>query len=66
MNYDKPLGSRPRLRRAEASQYLEEKHGGWEINEGSFGEFVFDVEARSLTLDYYGRIIDHEHSSHSF
>lgn len=45
---------------------LEQKHRRWEDNEGSFGEFVFDVTARTVTLDYYGRIIDHEHHNHSF
>ena len=46
--------------------YLEEKQGGWEINEGSFGEFALDVEAKSIVLDFYGRIIETEHSSHRF
>jgi len=46
--------------------YLEERHGGWEINEGSFGEFNVDVVARTITLDFYGRIIETEHSSHTF
>jgi hypothetical protein len=46
--------------------YLEQKHSGWEINEGSFGEFTFDVAAREIELNYYGRIVDTEHSSHTF
>ena len=46
--------------------YLEEKHGGWEINDGSFGALTFDVTARTVTLDYYGRYVDFEHSTHTF
>jgi hypothetical protein len=45
---------------------LGDRHPGWEINEGSFGEFTFDVAAREIELDYYGRIVDTEHSSHTF
>jgi hypothetical protein len=47
-------------------EYLEQKHRGWEINEGSVGEFTFDVAARTITLDFNGRIIDYEHSIHTF
>jgi len=46
--------------------YLEEGHDGWENNEGSYGEFVFDVAARRVSLDFYGRIIDAAHSEHIF
>lgn len=46
--------------------FLEERHDGWEINEGSFGEFILDVAARTIMLEYYGRIVDTEHSSHTF
>jgi hypothetical protein len=28
--------------------YLEQKHGGWERNQGNFAEFVFDVAARTV------------------
>jgi hypothetical protein len=37
---------------------LEEKHAGWENNEGAFGEFTFDVAARTATLDFNWRFID--------
>jgi hypothetical protein len=46
--------------------FLEQKHAGWENNEGCFGEFTFDVEARTITLEHYGRIVDTEHSSQTF
>jgi hypothetical protein len=39
---------------------------GWENNEGAYGEFTFDVAARSITLDYNQRFTDSEHSQHIF
>lgn len=39
-------------------------HPGWEINDGSFGTFVFDVAACTITLDCNLRFTDSElHSS---
>lgn len=35
---------------------LEGVCGGWEINEGSYGEFVFDVIKRKVRLDFNERI----------
>lgn len=35
---------------------LESKHGGWENNEGGFGEFTFDVAAETVTFDFNYRI----------
>ena len=35
---------------------LESKHGGWENNEGAFGEFVFDVSAQTVAFDFNYRI----------
>jgi len=35
---------------------LEAKHGGWENNEGAYGEFVFDVAEDSIALDFNYRI----------
>jgi hypothetical protein len=46
--------------------FLEQKHAGWENNEGCFGEFTFDVEARTITLEHYGRIIETAYSSDTF
>lgn len=31
---------------------LENSYGGWEINEGSQGEFIFDFNEKSLTLNH--------------
>lgn len=45
---------------------LEAKHGGWENNEGAYGEFVLDVAARSITLDFNYRIETTENHSYEF
>lgn len=31
---------------------LENNHGGWEINEGSQGEFIFNIDNNSVTLEH--------------
>lgn len=38
--------------------YLEEYHGGWENNDGAYGEFVFDVANRTIDLEFNGRFTD--------
>lgn len=45
---------------------LEAKHGGWENNEGAYGEFVFDVAADSITFDFNYRIETTEYHSYEF
>lgn len=45
---------------------LSETHGGWELNEGSYGEFVFDVPTQEIRLDYNERMTVTEFSSHTF
>jgi hypothetical protein len=46
--------------------YLAEEHDGWENDDGAYGEFVFDVPARTVTLDFNARFTDHHTSTHSF
>ncbi len=41
-------------------------HGGWEINEGSYGTFLFDVAARKVSLEYNERIEEVRTSEESF
>jgi hypothetical protein len=41
-------------------------HGGWEINEGSYGTFFFDVAARKVSLEYNERIEEVRTSEESF
>lgn len=49
-----------------AYDVLEEAHGGWEDNLGAYGEFDFDVAARSITLHYHERIETSEYTEHVF
>ncbi len=46
-----------------AYEALERHHGGWEINEGAFGELLIDVADASFQLDCNLRFISHD--SHS-
>ena len=45
---------------------LAQTHGGWENNEGAYGEFTFDVAQRTITLDYNERVETSEYSQHMF
>jgi hypothetical protein len=47
-------------------ELLEDDHGGWELNEGSFGTFTFDVAEGAITLDYNERVETSNHSQHSY
>ncbi len=38
--------------------FLAATHSGWEDNEGAYGEFIFDVAPRTITLDFNQRYID--------
>ena len=46
--------------------YLEQEQDGWEINDGAFGEFRFDVAERRIALEFNGRFTDISTSHHSF
>ncbi len=46
--------------------YLEQKHGGWENNDGGYGEFTFNVAERRIELDFNGRYTDTWHDAHTF
>ena len=45
---------------------LEETHSGWEINDGAYGEFTFDVEDKSITLAFNERFTDSQYFEHLF
>ena len=47
-----------------AYRLLYETHGGWENNDGAYGEFTFDVAARSIRLDHNSRYTDVETFEH--
>ncbi len=49
-----------------AYDFLSQTHGGWENNDGAFGDFTFDVAERSITLDYNERYTATESYSHEF
>ena len=46
--------------------YLEDTHGGWENNDGAFGEFILDVANRTVELEFNGRFTDVFTSTHTF
>ncbi len=45
---------------------LEQTHDGWENNDGAYGEFTFDVVARSIALDYNERYTATNGYQHEF
>ena len=45
---------------------LSQTYGGWENNDGAYGEFTFDVAERTITLDYNERHMESDHSMHVF
>jgi hypothetical protein len=49
-----------------AYDFLEEEHGGWENNDGAYGEFRFDVTDRTITLAYHERIMTSQYSENSW
>jgi len=49
-----------------AYDFLRQVHSGWEINEGAYGEFTFDVAERTIKLDYNERYTSSENFSHEF
>lgn len=46
--------------------FLEQEHGGWENNDGAFGEFTFDAARRQIELEFNARFSDFTTSSHTF
>ena len=49
-----------------AYAFLGETHGGWENNEGAYGEFVFDVAERTIHLDYNERVETSDYFGHDW
>jgi hypothetical protein len=49
-----------------AYDFLRETHDGWENNEGAYGDFVFDVAERTITLNYNERIETSEYTQHFY
>ena len=49
-----------------AYDLLSRTHGGWENNEGAFGEFVFNIFNQSIVLEFNERIVETEFHRHEF
>lgn len=49
-----------------AYDFLSETHPGWENNDGAYGEFTFDVETETITLDHNERYTATESYEHTF
>jgi len=47
-------------------ELLEEKYPGWEIDDGSYGEFVVNVADRTIQLTFNGRFTDVDTSIDTF
>jgi hypothetical protein len=46
--------------------YLSQEHGGWENDDGGFGEFTFHVAEARIDLDFNSRYTDSALFTHSF
>jgi hypothetical protein len=49
-----------------AWQYLDDLYCGWENNDGACGTFVFDVPARTVTLEHNERYTEVNTTTHEF
>jgi len=47
-------------------ELLTDTHCGWENNDGAYGDFTFDVAARTITLDYNERYTQSDYTQHIF
>lgn len=45
---------------------LQNVRSGWEINEGSYGTFTFDVKKRKVHLEFNERVVDVELTEYEF
>jgi hypothetical protein len=45
---------------------LEQTYSGWEDNQGAYGDFLFDVAERTITLNFNERIETSEYTQHVF
>lgn len=47
-------------------EVLESACGGWENNDGAYGEFYFDVKKRKVQLDFNERIMESNYTEYRF
>ena len=45
---------------------LDRAHGGWENDDGAYGEFKFDVPTQAITLEYNERYTETHYHEHEF
>jgi hypothetical protein len=55
-----------RCRRAACLRFARDTHGGWENNDGAYGEFCFDASARCIHLEFNERFTSSELYTHDF
>ena len=48
------------------SDLLQKTHGGWQDGEGAYGTFNFNLEERTITLQYHERYVETEYHEHEF
>lgn len=46
--------------------FLSDTYGGWENNDGAYGEFCFDAAARTIHLEFNERFTSSELYTHDF
>ena len=49
-----------------AYDFLGKTQSGWGNDEGAYGDFTFNVAARTITLDYNERRMESDYSQHMF
>lgn len=49
-----------------AYDFLAGAHGGWENDDGAYGEFCFDARSGTIQLDYHERFTSSEYYGHEF
>jgi len=45
--------------------YLSQMYGGWENNDGAFGEFLIDVANRNIEFEFNGRYTEYSTETHT-
>lgn len=63
VTHDLPL---PQVIEQLAYDLLGDTHGGWENNDGAFGDFTFDVAVGTISLEYHERYVATESYTHQF
>ena len=46
--------------------FLGQEHGGWENNDGAYGDFIFTVAERRIELEFNSRFVDSTLHSYTF